>query len=79
MHQSTYDYIRAREYNKKQRSAKYRKLAEEFDAKYKNAAENYMRNKVDSLKETKPGQAYKILKNMGAQPGDCTDDNSTFS
>ena len=32
-----------------------------------------MRTKIDDLKETAPGKAYKILKNMGAQPGDCTD------
>ena len=30
---------------------------------------------MDSLKETQPGKAYKILKDMGAQPGDCTDNH----
>ena len=41
---------------------KYNRLKEEFDRKYKTAAESYMRNKVDDLKEAQPGRAYKILK-----------------
>ena len=31
---------------------------------------------MDDLKQTKPGQAYSILKKMGAQPGDCIDSNT---
>ena len=31
---------------------------------------------MDSLKDTQPGKAYKILKDMGAQPGDCTDSHT---
>ena len=63
-----------REYNKKGKTAKYNKLAAEFEAKYNSAAKRYLRSKVDDLKEAKPGKAYGILKNMGAQPGDCSDD-----
>ena len=37
-----------------------------------------MRNKIDDLKEAQPGKAHTVLKSMGAQPGDCTDD-LTFS
>ena len=59
---------------KKGKSTKYNNLADEFDRKYKIAAEKYMRKKIDALKEVNPGKAYKILKNMGAQPGDSTDD-----
>ena len=33
---------------------------------------------MDALKNTNPGQAYNILKRMGAMPGDCIDGN-TFS
>ena len=33
---------------------------------------------MNELKECRPGQAYSILKKMGAQPGDCTD-SSTFT
>ena len=65
-----------REWTKKGKSSKYDKLASEFSAKYKSAAERYIRNKVDGLKEAQPGKAYGILKTMGAQPGDCSDDNT---
>ena len=51
-------------------------MAKEFDEKYKIAANKYMEKNVVELKDTNPGQAYTILKNMGAQPGDCTDSNT---
>ena len=69
---------KGREYLKKGKSPKYLKLAEEFDKKFKAAAERYLRNKIDDLKEAQPGKAHSVLKTMGAQPGDCTDDQ-TFS
>ena len=62
-----------RAYLKGGKSEKYKKLKSEFDRKYKAAAKNYLRNKVDDLKETQPGKVYNILKSMGAQPGDCSD------
>ena len=65
-----------REWQKRGKSTKYDKLTEEFDKKYKIAAEKYMRKKIDALKEVNPGKAYGILKNMGAQPGDATDDHT---
>ena len=37
-----------------------------------------MRKHTDELTEANPGQAYRILKKMGAQPWDCTD-SSTFT
>ena len=67
-----------REWVKNGRSAKYDNLLSEFSRKYKRAAEKYMKSKIDALKSTKPGQAFSILKSMGAQPGDCTD-NQTFT
>ena len=33
---------------------------------------------MDELRVAKPGQAFSVLKRLGAQPGDCTDSN-TFS
>ena len=65
-----------REYTKKGKTEKYKQLSQLFDEKYKAAAEHYLISKIDALKETKPGKAFKILKDMGAQPGDCTDDHS---
>ena len=70
------EFFKSRENNKKGKSAKYDKLAAEFSTKYKAAAGRYIRNKVDGLKESQPGKAYGILKTMGAQPGDCSDDNT---
>ena len=49
-----------------------------FKVKYKSEAEKYLNKNLDALRNTKPGQAYSILKKMGAQPGDCIDSN-TFS
>ena len=37
-----------------------------------------MGNKIETLKESQPGKAYSTFKSMGAQPGDCTD-NNTFT
>ena len=58
-----------REYVKHGRSAKYKKLQEKFDRKYFEAAERYLINNVTELKSTNPGQAYKLLRRMGAPPG----------
>ena len=49
----------------------------EFETKYKAAAQKYLKRNTDEIKQTKPGHAYHILKYMGAQPGDCTDSNTS--
>ena len=67
-----------REWIRKGKSDKYKKLAAKFKKEYRSAAERYIRNKVDDLKEAQPGKAFRILKSMGAQPGDCCD-GGTFS
>ena len=64
-----------REYAKRGKSEKYNNLAKKFDMKYEAAAEAYLRKSMDRLKDTNPGQAYSVLKRLGAQPGDCTDSN----
>ena len=53
-------------------------MSKEFSRKYKAASKSYIRNKVDQLKEAEPGKAFSVLKNMGAMPGDCTDE-ATFT
>ena len=65
-----------REYTKNGKSQKYKKLKIEFDAKYRIAAQKFMNKKVKDLKETQPGKAYSILKSMGTQPGDCSEDQT---
>ena len=67
---------RQREWVKNGKKDIYDQLSNLFQLKYNSAAENYLRSKIDALKETKPGKAFKVLKDMGAQPGDCTDNHS---
>ena len=54
------------------------KLENEFDRKYKIAAEKYLEKNMEALREAKPGQAFGVLKRLGAQPGDCLD-GATFT
>ena len=70
--------MKSRKYIKNGQSEKYKSLLKEFQSKYKAAAQRYLKKNTEALKETNPGQAYRILKKMSAQPGDCTDSN-TFS
>ena len=70
--------LKSREYIRKGKSQKYKDLLNEFNTKYKAAALRYLNKNTEALKQTNPGQAYRILKRLGAQPGDCTDSN-TFS
>ena len=68
--------LKSREYIKKGQSDKYKSLQKEFDTKYKAAGLKYLDKNTEALKDTNPGQAYRILKRLGAQPGDCTDNNT---
>ena len=65
-----------REWLKNGKSAKYDDLSAKFSTKYEAAAEKYMRTKIEALKTAQPGKAFGVLKSMGAQPGDCTDDQT---
>ena len=65
-----------REWIKNGKSSKYKILQKKFSIKYSATAKKYMQDKVQNLKETQPGKAYKLFKSMGAQPGDCTDSNT---
>ena len=68
--------LKSREYIKKGKTDKYKALKHEFDKKLKIAAQKYLDKNVEELKDIHPGRAYKTLKRMGAQPGDCTDSGS---
>jgi len=67
-----------REYSKRGKSEKYKKLSSIYEAKYKAEAEKFLNKNMEALRDSKPGQAFNILKQMGSQPGDCIDSN-TFS
>ena len=69
---------RMREYKSKGKTPKYFSLRNEFDEKYEKASEKFLRKNVDSLKTSNPGQAYNVLKKMGALPGEC-DEGSSFT
>ena len=69
---------KSREYNKRGKTEKYRQLDKLFHEKYKIESEKYLNKKLDALREANPGQAFSVLKKMGAMPGDCIDSN-TFS
>ena len=70
------DRLKNREYTKRGKTQKYKDLEKKFQLKYKMEAEKYLSKNLGALKSTKPGQAYSILKRMGAQPGDCIDSNT---
>ena len=69
---------RQREYCKKGKSLKYKKLQAEFEVKTRKAAQNYMMKNIEALKITNPGQTFNILKRMGAPPGQI-DESATFT
>ena len=58
-----------------EKGEKYKTVSKLFKTKYKAEAEKYLNKNLDALRESNPGQAYSILKKMGAQPGDCVDGN----
>ena len=68
--------LKSREYSKRGKTEKYKALKNEFNTKLKAAAQKYLDKNVEELKNVNPGRAYKTLKRMGAQPGDCTDSGS---
>ena len=72
----TIDRQRRREYRKLGKTQKYSRLKDKFDRKFKSAAQTFLDRTVRSLQESEPGKAYKILKRMGAQPGDNPADGS---
>ena len=73
------DRQRSREYQKHGKSQKYFDLKKQFENKYKKAAKVYLDKSLNMLHESKPGQAFRILKKLGAHPGDCTDNSGSFT
>ena len=69
---------RMREYRTNGKSVKYLRLKSEFEVKFKKAGQAFFRKNIDSLKESNLGQAYNIIKRMGAKPGDY-EEKSTFT
>ena len=72
------DRQKRREYTKRGKTEKYKSLKQQFDLKYKEEAEKYLNKNLESIRESKPGQIFSVLKRLGAQPGEGTE-SSTFS
>ena len=68
-----------REWRKNGRSEKYLKLKEEFTLKYKKASGDHIRKCVTDLRTENPGKAAATHRRLGAQPGDCGGEGSTFT
>ena len=51
-------------------------MAKEFEVKFKAEAAKYLKKHVEALRDARPGQAYNVLKKLGAQPGDSIDSNT---
>ena len=67
---------RTREYKIRGKSGKYLNLTKCFHKKLKAAQAQFMKKSVDNILLAKRGQAYKMLKRLGAQPGDNPEDGS---
>ena len=73
------DRRKKREYLKKGKSEKYKKLKRKYDFKFKKAAEHYIDKNVRSLKDDDSSKSYATLKRMGTLPGDCGEDGSKIN
>ena len=62
-----------REYRRHGRSPSYLQTKSLYERKMKGAAQDFLDKSVRALKESAPGKAYRILKRLGAQPGDKLD------
>ena len=67
------DRQRKREYAKRGKSVKFHILKNRFDTLYTKVSKDFLRKNVDSLTKVKPGKAHKILKKLGAKPGEDKD------
>ena len=67
---------RTREFSKHGKSVKYLNLTKSFESKLSKASKQFLEKNVDNIMQSKPGQAYRVLKRMGAQPGDNPEDGS---
>ena len=72
----TIDRQRRREYTRNGKSSKYYELKKKFQSLYKSEANKYMEKHVDSLIQSNPSKTYQILKRLGSNSDDNTDDLS---
>ena len=68
--------VENQECTKNGKTKRYKELSKIYKEKYKIEASKFLKTNIDELMESKPGQAYSILKKNGAQPCDCIDSNT---
>ena len=66
-----------REYRKRKNSPKFRELKKGYNELFHETSESYFKNVVDSVRTSKPGKAYRLLRKLGARPGEDEED-ATF-
>ena len=64
------DRKRKREYARRGKSDKFKELKNRFDTLYAKVSKYFLKMNVDSLAKVKLGKAHKILKKLGAKPGE---------
>jgi hypothetical protein len=67
---------RTREYRMRGKSHKYLALSKKYDLKLSKAKAQFRKKNVDSIIHAKAGQAYKMLKRLGARPGENPEDGA---
>ena len=72
----TLDRQRKREYKKNRKSDKYADLNNQFESKFKKASSEYLDKMMLELEDANPAKANKMLKRLGAQPGDSTEEGN---
>lgn len=70
------DRQRKREYKKHGKSEKYRSLTSLYNTKFKRASADYLEKIMLEFEDSNPGKANKLLKRLGAQPGDVPDESN---
>ena len=66
----------AREYKKRKRSERYKKLHRMFLSLKKKNSQSYMKKKIEALRTSNPSSFFRKLKKVGARPGE---DSNTFT
>ena len=72
----TLDRQRKREYRKHRKSPRYCYLNNQFNTKYRKASKDYLDKMMLELEESNPAKANKIIKRLGAQPGETLDEGN---
>ena len=69
----TIDRMREKEYARRGKSVRFHLLKNKFDTLFAKASKVFLTKNVDMLVMTKPGKAHRVLRKMGARPGEDLD------